>query len=251
MISPLFTTIVLGAVFIWIYMRITTKKNDSQIKELLEKERRANFTRKQSLDGLQYIVINPADFPVEEPYDNELISELMKRINILSTQKIVNFTGVTNTDLKLTYGVANLPTLTEYDQNYTLLCRTIYDLGRELDALDKKDAAISVLEQGIKCGTDISANYLLLADLYLATGKRSNIAKLISSAENINSMTKEATISKLKDKMYNNTQSGVILSDNDGIVSAISSSSNIDSGLPEDILDILETEPYKSDDQKQ
>lgn len=251
MISPLFTTIVLGAIFIWLYMRITTKKTDSQVKEMLEKERRANFTRKQSLDNLNYISINPDDFHLDEPYDNELIAELMKRINILSSQKIVNFTGITNTDLKLTYGVANLPTLTEYDQNYTLLCRTIYDLGRELNSLEKKEAAITVLEQGVKCGSDISANYLLLADLYLETGRRSNIAKLISSAENINSMTKKSTIAKLNEKMYAQPKNGVIFSDDDGTVSAILPPLDTDSGLPEDILDILETEPYKSDDQMQ
>ena len=251
MISPLFTTIVLGALFIWFYMKITTKKNDSAVRELLEKERRANFTRRQSLDGLNYITVNPDDFPVKEPYDNELIEELMLRITTLSTQKIVNFTGITNTDLKLTYGVANLPLLTEYDQNYTLLCRTVYDLGRELNETGRKDDAISVLKLGIKYGTDISANYLLLADLYLETGRRSSIAGLISAAQSINSLTKEATLAKLNDKMYPHIENGVVVSTDDGVVSAISDSSDTYSDVPADILDILETVPYKSDDQKQ
>ena len=250
MISPLFTTIVLGALFIWTYMRITTKKNDAKTQELLERERRANFTRKQPLNNLNYISVNPDDFPVDKPYANELIEELMGRINTLSTQKIVNFTGITNTDLKLTYGVANLPTLTEYDQNFTALCRTVYDLGRELSELNKKDAAISVLEQGIKYGTDISANYLLLAELYLEAGRRSSIAKLISSAESINSLTREATIAKLNELMYPSQDTGIIVSSEDGIVSAISSSET-DKKIPTDILDILETVPYISDDQKQ
>ena len=244
MISPLFTTIVLCAGFIWLFMKMTTKKTDNALDEYLERERKANSVRKQPLDSLQYISVNPDDFKIPEPSPNDRISELYDSIISLSESKIVNLTGITNTDLKLMYGVANLPTLTEYDQNFTQLCRNIYDLGSELTSLGYDDIAEMILLKGIDYGTDISGNYLLLADLYIKNGESAKINELIQSAESIRSLTKEATISKLKEKLKN--AGGLLLDTKDGKVTY--SDDNI---LPADILDILETVPYKSDDQKQ
>ena len=228
MISPLFTTIVLGAAFIWLYMKMTTKKEKDLTQAYLDREREANSVRKKPLNNLTYITVDPTKFPVPNPAPSELADELYKRIQALSSQKIVNLTGISNTDLKLEYGVANLSALTEYDQNYTFLCRTIYDLGREMVSLDYKEEAMTILEQGVACGSDIAANYLLLADLYLEAGRKKKVEDLITAADDIRSLTRAATVEKLTEK----------LNAPDSTVSA-------------DIRDILETVPGKSDDQMQ
>lgn len=245
MISPLFTTIVLVAGFIWVYMKMSSRNPDKNIEDFLEKERLSNSVRKQPLDNLDYINVNIDDFVIPEDAMNERVNDLYDSIKLLSESKIVNFTGVTNTELKLTYGVANLNTLTEYDQNFTTLCRSIYDLAIELNNQGFKSEAEAILSKGIEYGTDISGNYLMLADLYIERGSAASILNLIKSADNIRSLTKESTIEKLKEKLSSNN--GVLVNDDDGSVS-YQNPGNI---LPEDILDILETVPYKSDDQKQ
>ena len=247
MISPLFTTVVLGSCFIWLFMKFTTKGINNSTEEYLEKERQANNTRKQSLDSLEYITVNVSDFPVSQYSLDEHISELTEKINSLSSQKIVNLTGITNTNLKLMYGVANLNILMEYDQNFTTLCRTVFDLANAYLNLGDKQSAIICFENGVRYGTDISANYMLLADLYIESGQKDKINWLISSAESIKSLTKESTKRKLNDKLRES--GGVFLNTNDGSVSSIPTTSSGDKILPEDILDILETVPYKSDDQ--
>ena len=245
MISPLFTTIVIGAGFLWVFMKLTTKSSNQTIDEFLERERLSNSVRKQPLDNLEYISVNPDDFPIPNPAPNERIDDLFNRLKTLSQSKIVNLTGISNTDLKMTYGVANLTALTEYDQNFTTLCRTIYDLGIEMSAIGYTNEAMTILQKGVNFGTDISGNYLLLADIYIQLGQPTLISNLIKKAENIKSLTKESTISKLNIKFQ--STNGVLINDADGSVSSLSP----DNILPKDILDILETVPYKSDGQTQ
>ena len=246
MISPVFTTIVLCSCFIWLFMKMTTRNMNNSNEAFLERERQANSVRKQPLTSLEYITVNPDDFPNNHP-GNERITELVDRLQTLSTQKIVNLTGISNTDLKFAYGVANLNTLMEYDQNFTALCRIIYDLGSELLNEQDVSSAISVLEKGVDFGTDVSANYTLLATLYIQNGRKDDIRLLIDKADSIKSLTKRSTIKKLQALL--DADSNILVKDEDGQVAAISSGDG-DNILPRDILDILETVPYKSDDQR-
>lgn len=242
MISPLFTTIVLCCAFIYIYMKITSKRIGSSTEAFLERENLANSTRRKSLDDLDYITITPADYPVLNPAPNSRISQLTDTLNELTNCKIVNLTGITNTDLKLSYGPANLQILTEYDQNFTKLCRTLYDFGVELTSLNLIEDAVKAYTLGINVGTDISGNYINLANIYVENGNYDGINWLISCAQSIRSLTKNTTIRKLQEILDTHTTL---------VVTHPSDSSNDDPGniLPADILDILETVPYKSDDQ--
>ena len=102
----------------------------------------------------------------------EAISEECKEIlRSLSTQKIVNLTGYTNTDLKLSYGTANITCLTEYDQNYTLLVSTLQKWAEALYRGGAKKECRQVLEYAVSIGTDVSHTYFLLADLYDEEGE--------------------------------------------------------------------------------
>ena len=53
------------------------------------------------------------------------VSECQQTLLSLSDSPIVNFTGLTNTDLKLMYGAPNIDLLMRYDQNYTTLACTL------------------------------------------------------------------------------------------------------------------------------
>lgn len=200
MISPIFTTITLLGAFIWLYMKITQKKTKSMDEPFWERERLANQTRKQPLDSLSYIII-PLDFlPFIKDTENEKLQECQQSITTLSSQKIVNLTGISNTDLKLTYGVANITVLSEYDQNYTLLIRTLHAWGRELYDSGLKAEAQTVLEYAVSCKSDIKGTYSLLADIYTETNMYDKIDSLIESAESLDSLTRNVILSCLRDK---------------------------------------------------
>ena len=90
----------------------------------------------------------------------------------LKGKKILNLTGISNTDLKLSYD------LTEYDDNFTTLVKAIALIGHNL--LEHKDIedATTFLEYGISIKSDISSNYIDLAIIYASGDRKDQIAVL-------------------------------------------------------------------------
>ena len=244
MISPLFTTIVIIAGFIFVFMKITSEKPGDGIRSFREKERRADSTLKQPLDNLPFIQVPLDSIPSPEPAVNEKCAAILNELNTLAGKKIVNLTGISNTDLKLTYGAPNLPILTEYDQNFTSLCMNLHELGCEYKLTGHEDEAIATFNAAISVGTDISGTYTTLAEMYAEKGLYVEIQRLINCADNIRSLTRTSTIKKLQNILDSHTSAVIKLSGDE-----TSSQPDPDSILPADILDILETVPYKSSDQ--
>lgn len=168
-------------------------------KDFWDRETRANNTRKKSLANLAYISI--PDYLIPEnfmPEDAEA-SELFETLRYLSNQKIVNLTGYTNTDLKLEYGTANITCLSEYDQNYTLLARTLQHLAEILYKSGRIKEARTVLEFAVSTDTDVSHSYYLLADIYEAEGEYDKKAALIEKAGSLRSTMKNVIVRTLQE----------------------------------------------------
>lgn len=188
-----------------------------------KREEEANHTRRKSLDNLPYITIPLEKLPLachitddaasaqnaddtasvhnaDDAAANETISEECKEIlRSLSTQKIVNFTGHTNTDLKLTYGTANITCLTEYDQNYTLLVSTLQKWAEALYLGGAKKECRQVLEYAVSIGTDVSHTYFLLADLYDEEGESDRKHSLIEKASSLSSLSSKVIVRTLQE----------------------------------------------------
>lgn len=183
---------------LWIrYQSTHTDRSAAQKREaFLERERQANLTRKKDISNLDYIHVPVSGLPFPETNQEE-ITDIQKHILTLASGKIVNFTGLSNTDLKLQYGMANLDFLMEYDKNYLELVRSLYRYGKLLYDLGKKDESAAILEYAISIQTDISANYTLLATIYKEKNDISRINYIISQAETLTSMTKKSLLSNL------------------------------------------------------
>ena len=182
----------------WIYYQRARSDHNQKAAEdaFWEKENRANMTRKKDISSLDYIKIPLETLPFPETGNIE-ISEAQEKLRFLAAKKIVNFTGITNTDLKLAYGAPNINLLTEFDQNYTELVRTLYKYGRLLSEAGFSADARAVLEYGLAVHTDVSANYTLLAAIYKEENDISRIDFVIEQAKSLNSMTKDSLLSSL------------------------------------------------------
>lgn len=213
MVFPFLSIIAPSALFCYFFMKRTNRKATEKAEAFFERERVANSVRKQSLDDLSYINIDMNRIPNPDSYQIESLSDAYNKLYELSEKTIVNLTGVLNTDLKLKYGVANLPVLTEYDQNYTALCRAFLTLAKEYLNLSDKESAKMVLEYGIECKTDLKSHYILLADIYEEESEYEKIQWLISEAENINSMLKNSLIDELRGKIDLNKATVKVLED--------------------------------------
>ena len=183
---------------IWIYYQKsrTDRSAKSAHETFWEKERQANLTRKKDISELDYIVIPIQQLPFPTLEDEE-ITEVQKRLQKLATEKIVNFTGITNTELKLQYGAPNIELLMAFDKNYLELVRTLYRYAKLLYEQGYKEEATAILEYGISIKTDVSANYTLLASIYKEKNNMKRIDFIISQAETLNSLTKNSLLTNL------------------------------------------------------
>lgn len=191
-------TFVLGGLMIY-ERRKHTRINDKKNKEFWDREDHSNTVRRKDITFLPYIDIPLADLPMDPSADEE-IAEYQDTIRTLSGQRILNLSEYTNTDLKEAYGIANLSQLSEYDENYTTLVNTLARWGARLMDLGERDDAVTVLEYGIKLGTDISRNYYLLAQEYKRRETPERIDGLIETAEGLTTtLLKDSIVQKLKD----------------------------------------------------
>lgn len=165
------------------------------------KEARANSVRRKSLDGLHYIRISMEDFPTNLLSDDSAVTECIDILQTLSTQPIVNLTGYTNTDLKLEYGAANLTKLMEYDQNYTLLVRTLQKWADLLMEAGHMESAVVLMQYAISTDTDVSRTYYCLADYLLSKGEIKQVEQLLAVAQNLHSPSKNIIVRNLQSRL--------------------------------------------------
>ena len=197
-----FASFMIFVVFlVWLQYEIKkhNRYDEKKHKEYLAREKKANSTRKQSLDNLSYITIPLETFPMDIMTTDERILEYHETLQQLSNEKIVNFTGVSNTDLKLEYGVANLPTLSHYDQCYTLLAKTLNSFATRLYENGYEKECVPLLEFAIETGSDISGSYKLLATIYVKNGEKQKLDLLKERTETLNSAMKKPIDRMLKE----------------------------------------------------
>lgn len=171
------------------------------MQDYFKRENEANNTRKQPLDDLEYIKIDLSKLPTQAYDDDDLIKECIKDITRLCEESIVNFTGLTNTDLKLKYGPANLPFLQQCDLNYTQLVRILNTWANRLFELNDHDSALIVSEYAISLKADISNIYYMASDIYIEKGTPEKISSLIEIAEELNSVMKDHIVENLRSKL--------------------------------------------------
>ena len=163
-------------------LRTIESKEKQQTEELIRLERKASLPIKRDMSSLTFISVPIANLPFKKDIPAKAAS-YQNTIKELSTEKICNLSGLTNTDLKIKYGAGNLNELMEYDQNYTLLIRTLADWGTWLYEIQfTKDAQI-VLEYAKDCNSDIRKNYATLAKIYKSQEQYDKIYDLIDFVE--------------------------------------------------------------------
>ncbi len=193
---PFLASFILMAFVLNFLSRRVSRKEEEREENFWETERRSNNVRKKSLDNLEYVQIPFEVLPFDTAGDNEQLAKAEEEVKSLRSEKIVNFTGISNTDLKLEYGTANITLLTQYDQNYTTLVRALQTWAELLYASGRYEDAATVLEFAVKTRTDITATYRYLVDMYntkLGLSEEEiahKMAGLIPIAKNLNSLSR-------------------------------------------------------------
>lgn len=169
------------------------------IQDFWSRENQANNIRKKPLEHLDYIQIPFDHLPTHTLTQDEKVKDCLEVLHTLDNLKIVNLTGYSNTELKLEYGTANLTALSEYDQNFTLLVRTLYQWAEHLYEQKYWDETRQILEFAISIRADISKCYYMLAEIYQQNGDCKSIQTLIETAKTLRSASRNAIVRKLQE----------------------------------------------------
>ncbi len=200
---PFLASFILLCIIMNFNMRRVSRKAEQREENFWEKESRSNSVRKKSLENLEYIHIPVDLLPFGTAGDNPVLQSSEEELMALKDEKIVNLTGISNTDLKLEYGTANITPLTQYDQNYTALVCALQKWGKELYDQGRFEDSTSVLEFAVKTRTDITGTYRLLIDMYKTKlgFSESEIQKkldgLVPIAKNLNSLSRNTILNML------------------------------------------------------
>lgn len=196
---PILASVLIFVVWLTYELAKYTNLGKKAESDYWKKEHASNSVRKKSLDDLDYITIPLDTFPLDLFPENQIIKDCIEQILVLSEQKIVNLTGISNTDLKLTYGTANITALSEYDSNFTLLVRSLNLWGTELYNAGYIDETEVLFEYAIAIGSDISNTYRILAQIYSAKNRVDKIAVLEISALTLNSLMQKSILNALSE----------------------------------------------------
>ena len=162
-----------------------------------DREREANLTRRKDISNLPYISIPYDTLPLTALPDSDEYAAAVRQLQTLSDKKILDLSGMTNTDLTLTYGAANLPILMECDQNYLVLLRILSRMAGLLLEVEMDSEAETVLTYSLHIGNTIRNSYEQLASIYCRRKDYRKLDALIARAEALETSTKDALLSSL------------------------------------------------------
>lgn len=186
---------------IWLTYEISKNRKRSETADtsFWAKEAEANRTRRKSLDNLDYIKIPFDSLPMLTLAEDEKITDYHDTLFALADSPIVNFSGISNTDLKLAYGAPNITLLMQYDERYTNLVSTLQRWAFHLYEAGYTQDAKTVLEFAVFTGTDVSGTYRLLASIYMEEGQPDKISELIQKALALTSGSKDIIVRILQE----------------------------------------------------
>lgn len=197
---PLLTILFVMTLYIVIRRSAAVRAERKVWEDFRAREHEANWTRKQDISNLAYIRLPLDTLPLGK-YDDETLRDYESALRELSMQPICNLNGISNTDLKLRYGVANLNTLSQCDSNYSTLVSLLANYGEKLYTLGHTADAVQVLEYSLTQGSDIGKVYELLADIYTDEGQTDKLQTLHDYADKITSIRRGSIVRKLEERM--------------------------------------------------
>lgn len=175
--------------------RNSRKQSDTN-EAFLERERRANTTRKKDISSLNYLPFTTDALPLSRCFDEE-IGRCEKILLGLSGKKIINLSNYSNTDLKLMYGPANLNELSEYDENYHTLSTTLLAYAKREISLNRTEDAMQILAYAMTLHIDSSQIYLTLAELYQKQSMPEKIEEIRKTLEGMEESFSSPVLAKI------------------------------------------------------
>ncbi|MBO6149001.1 MAG: hypothetical protein J6O55_06660 [Lachnospiraceae bacterium] len=192
----------LASIFLFgLILRRAIKKNNAAYEKIKsdfwDREREADRAPAASIFELAFIEF-PEELPLDMPIEDTAGRECQDTLKRLSDKQILNLTGLSNTDLKLKYGAANLEDLSRADENFTVLSRMLPRLAKSYMSEGFVDEALKLLLFGVECLCDSREIWELLGEHYLEKEDRAALEDLCGKARELpESASKNYIIKKM------------------------------------------------------
>lgn len=186
------------------HLRKNAKAQEDVTKAFWKKEESSLVVRKKELVDEDFIhpSLTGDQLKGEDWYKTQDQSALFRyeqHLKELLDKPMVNFQHMSNTDLRLNFGTANLTVVREYEENWNGYLTNLFTLGKKLFESGETDYSIQLLEEGIEMGTDNRYHFLLLGQHYKATKNHQAFDDLVVRAQSLESLTKTALLKALED----------------------------------------------------
>lgn len=187
---PIFFILFLIFVFIFQHhlhknMKIENEANDG----FWEKEQKSLRVRRKNIteDDILHIDIQTLHFPDVSLSDSDrfLYTRIKENIHRMKDLPMINLIGISNQDIRLQFGTANLPTITTYEENYTGFLKAIASYAKFMAEHNEIEEAIQAYEICVQNGSDYSHHYLALKELYTQKNEIKKIQALDSYLEKL------------------------------------------------------------------
>ena len=154
-----------------------------------EEERRANSSRRKEIPAELYIIPDLDKLPFNKftgpGYEDAAAAA--EAVNKKSSRPMIKFDkSMTNNEIKLMFGVANLEEVAVMEENYTDFIRAMIRWAEILFSRGEYIDAGAVLLETVRLKSDFSKSYTLLADVYIKTEDHAGFTALYDRASEEN-----------------------------------------------------------------
>ena len=176
------TSVVLMGLVINNAIRRSNARSRKINEDFWKRERESYRAPARSTEDLDYISF-PENLPVHINTDDPQIKEYQETLENLTGKQVLNLSGISNTDIRLSYGNKNMEELSRADQRYLTLCRTLDRLAAAYYEKGLREEARILLEFALSVGCDISSCWSCLGRIYLDSEDREALLSLFDKAE--------------------------------------------------------------------
>ena len=155
----LFSSIILIVVVALVTKR-HGKLQDTKNRRFLEEEQEANMARKREIEPELFFYANLEKLPYVPDSDPHRVLRTSRRTMIRFDRP------ESNVDLKKRYGVAQLDSITQFEENFHDFLKSLGEWAQALYDEGNADGALQVLEYAIELGSEFRGTYRLAADIY-------------------------------------------------------------------------------------
>ena len=197
MVFPFLTVFLIF--LLWLALRYAkiARIREEDMESFWERERRANSTRAKDITSLDYLTIPLDKFPLNFS-DEEDVKAIENELLELSTHRLLNLTGMNNSDIKSAFGTPNFETMCQIGEDFDRVLVLLNDYAAKLMEADRFSDAITVLTFAVEAGTDVTDSYIRLVDCYGKEGLEGKTEFIKMLVQNSNLLTKNKILEHIE-----------------------------------------------------